>query len=142
MKNGVAKKALCFVYLVLLVSLAVGCDGGGIVPPPSSEAEKFIGTWVNVDENTEHITKIRISETGNNLLVEEWGKCYPDDCYWEPKLIKKSEIIDGMLEVFWEGSTKQVFQEIKLLDDPSIRVTTRYEYANGWQWSAIDYFVK
>ncbi|MBP8718013.1 MAG: hypothetical protein KBI07_02825 [Candidatus Atribacteria bacterium] len=138
-------KKILITLLVFSLLTVAGCSGGnGVVPPPSQEAEAFVGTWINVDEDTESIIKIRITEADKYYLsVEQWAKCYPDDCYWEPKLIKKSEIIDGTFELFWDGVAEQMFQEIKLLDDDTkLQVTTRSEYANGWVWSTVDYFLK
>jgi hypothetical protein len=140
------KAALYLCFVVLLVSLLIGCDGG-VEPPVDMNVERFIGTWLNVDQNTEHITKIYIDEINGYLSIEEWGKCYPDDCAWEKKLVKKDDAIDAILNVSWLYASEKVLQEIVLLDDPygRLKVTTAYSYPSGYgwpDWSMIDNFFK
>lgn len=120
-----------------------GCTSP-IEPPIEVNVEKIIGTWLNVDQNTNHITKIFITEVGNYLSIEEWGKCYPDDCDWEKRLVKKNEFIDGMIKLSWAYSDKEVFQEILLLDDPNggLKAKTIYNYLNGLQVEHEDSFFK
>lgn len=141
------KKFLTIVALLVCLLTVAGCSGGGngVVPPVEENVERIVGTWLNVDQNTDHITKIYITEVGSYLSIEEWGKCYPDDCYWEKRLVKKNEIIDGILEVSWLYEDEEVFQEIVLLDDPNgkLKVTTVYKYpSSGHEWSAVDIMFK
>lgn len=120
-----------------------GCNTS-IEPPVEVNVEKIVGTWLNIDQNTDHITKIFIAELGDYLSIEEWGKCYPDDCDWGKRLVKKNEFIDNMIKLSWTYSDKEVFQEILLLDDPNGRLetTTIYNHLNGLQIEHQDSFFK
>ena len=134
-------KKMWFVIIVSVIStlLLIGCVSP-IEPPVEENVKRIIGTWLNVDQETQQITKIYIAEVSNYLSIEEWGKCYPEDCYWEKKLVKKNEIIDGVMEVSWTYVEFEVYQEIVLLDDPNgrLKVTTIFSYPSGYQWSMID----
>ena len=130
-----------FVIIVSVIStlLLIGCVSS-IEPPVEENVKRIIGTWLNVDQETQQITKIYIAEVSNYLSIEEWCKCHPEDCYWEKKLVKKNEIIDGVMEVSWTYVEFEVYQEIVLLDDPNgrLKVTTIFSYPSGYQWSMID----
>jgi len=132
---------MLIVLLVLSVisTLLIGCVSP-IEPPVEENVKRIIGTWLNVDQETQQITKIYIAEVSNYLSIEEWCKCHPEDCYWEKKLVKKNEIIDGVMEVSWTYVEFEVYQEIVLLDDPNgrLKVTTIFSYPSGYQWSMID----
>ena len=134
-------KKMWFVIIVSVIStlLLIGCVSP-IEPPVEENVKRIIGTWLNVDQETQQITKIYIAEVSNYLSIEEWGKCHPEDCYWEKKLVKKNEIIDGVMEVSWTYVEFEVYQEIVLLDDPNgrLKVTTIFSYPSGYQWSIID----
>jgi hypothetical protein len=40
------------------------------------------GTWGNPDKATGGITKMVISKSGSNYVIQAWGKCSPNDCDW------------------------------------------------------------
>lgn len=118
--------------LVILVAFLAGCSGNGVIPPPIEEPpveppreiiEKFIGTWSNIDKNTQHITKIVITEFEGNLFVEEWGKCHPDDCYWGKQIIEKNKIIDEKIEIVWDLQVVIKNQEL-VLENKKLKSTT------------------
>jgi len=41
-----------------------------------------LGEWINVDPNTQSITRIVIVKNDSSLTVHVWGKCEPTDCDW------------------------------------------------------------
>ena len=118
--------------LVVLVVFLAGCSGNGVIPPPIEEPpveppreiiEKFIGTWLNTNKNTLHITKIVIAESGDNLLIEEWGKCHPDDCYWGKQIVEKNKIINEKIEIVWDLQVVVTNQEL-VLENNKLKSTT------------------
>ncbi len=126
--------------LVILVTFLAGCSGNGVIPPPIEEppaeiieelVEKFVGTWLNVDKNTGHITKIAIVEIDDYLSIQVWGKCHPDDCDWGKKFIKKNEVIDGVINLTWLFTGTKVVQEMVLLDDFNGRIDVKCDYNYG-----------
>src|SRR5947207_14176448 len=48
----------------------------------SANQEDFVGTWINVDSETDGLTKLVISKEDNNWKIQGWGKCHPADCDW------------------------------------------------------------
>ena len=129
--------------LVLSIMLLAGCSGG-VVPSQDNNIERFVGWWFNVDENTNSETKLCITEVGNSLAVEVWGKCYPDDCYWGKELVESSDAIDGILEIVWIFSFSEYVQELMLLDNNSLKLTTFAHFTDGCppDYTSIDYFSK
>ena len=114
------KNTLNLLVLVCLLSLFTACtaDNGGL-PHPSQELENFVGTWLNENESTGHITKVAISSFGNSLFIKVWGKCSPEDCEWEIRRVKKNDILGGVIKVSWEemGFLYDTFLEIEFSDD-------------------------
>lgn len=45
-------------------------------------APPLAGTWVNVDENTESITRLEVTEKADGWVIHAWGRCGPPDCDW------------------------------------------------------------
>jgi len=108
-------------------------------------ADKFLGLWFNVDENTNAITKVLIEKRGSNLAIEMWGKCHPVDCYWGERLVEISDVLDGIIEIIWLPGFAEKTQELMLLDDNNLRVTTFVHFIDGSgrpDYVTIDYFKK
>jgi serine/threonine protein kinase len=52
-------------------------------PPLGTRMEDFIGTWVNVDDNTGGVTRVVVKKANNTTLsIKAYGKCSPSDCDW------------------------------------------------------------
>jgi hypothetical protein len=51
-------------------------------PAFAGSASTMVGTWVNVDRNTRGITKVIITESGNQYEIQAFGSCSPTDCDW------------------------------------------------------------
>jgi hypothetical protein len=45
-------------------------------------APPLAGTWVNVDGNTNSITRLEVSGEADGWVIHVWGKCGPPDCDW------------------------------------------------------------
>ena len=50
--------------------------------PMDARAGLFVGQWRNENRATEGITRLRISQRLDNLILEGWGSCSPTDCVW------------------------------------------------------------
>jgi hypothetical protein len=140
------KRLLSFLILVLLVSLLIGCSGGNGVTP-SLEAEKFVGFWVNEDEDNGGITKIDITKAGDTILVHMWGKCHPEDCDWGVSTTDVSDAADGILNITWDFDFAVETQELYVLSDGRLNVVTFVDYFEDDIFGRIDfeyteYFIK
>jgi len=133
---------LVLMLLVFSIVLLAGCGSVVITPPIDDNIAKFVGLWQNVDEGTNHIPRICITEKGDNLAIEVWGTCSPEDCYWGEELVKSSDAIDGELNVVWLFSFAEQTQKL-LLTDNILKVTTYIHYINVvMDKERIDYFQK
>jgi hypothetical protein len=61
--------------------------GGGVAaadPPLFGNASDFVATWRNVDQNTNNVTKIKITPGAGivPVFVNVYGRCHPTDCNW------------------------------------------------------------
>ena len=50
----------------------------------SSNAEtiSLLGRWINTDQATSGITQLEITQTSQDIYIQAWGKCHPNDCDW------------------------------------------------------------
>ena len=87
-----------------------------------ASVEKFLGLWVNEDENTSGITKVDITQTGNTIIVYMWGKCHPTDCDWGYETTDVSDAADGILNIVWYFDFAIDTQELILLSDGRLKV--------------------
>ena len=137
------KLLLSLMVLVLSIVLLAGCSGT-VAPEPPSESTEFIGWWFNVDVDTDSITQIHI-EDGETLAIHVWGKCHPTDCYWGYQIVPSSDALDGIIEIVWVFSFAEETQELMLLDDNNLKVTTFTHFTDGSgrpDYETIDYFKK
>jgi hypothetical protein len=51
-------------------------------PAFAGSANTMVGTWLNADRNTRGITRIIITESGNQYEIQAFGSCTPTDCDW------------------------------------------------------------
>ncbi|MEA5569440.1 hypothetical protein [Calothrix sp. UHCC 0171] len=58
----------------------------------TSITDNFVGNWVNINPNTNNITRLGINlNTAKQLKIRAFGKCQPKDCDWgEVSLTKDS----------------------------------------------------
>lgn len=67
--------------LLLLTLGAMGSLTGPGLLVKAAPAD-FLGTWVNVDQDTRGLTTLNIVTGGTGLMVQGFGKCHPTDCDW------------------------------------------------------------
>ncbi|MAH88327.1 MAG: hypothetical protein CMF26_06970 [Kiloniella sp.] len=52
------------------------------VSPIETNLEQMEGAWMNIDDDTRGVTKIRVLVNGSTVRVKAWGSCHPTDCNW------------------------------------------------------------
>jgi hypothetical protein len=45
-------------------------------------AAPLAGKWVNIDANTNSITRLEVTKGADGWVIHAWGKCGPPDCDW------------------------------------------------------------
>jgi hypothetical protein len=69
------------VLTAFILSLIVLNSLGQNQPDLRSDLEsRLVGEWVNIDLNTGGLTKVIITKENNELLINAFGKCHPEDC--------------------------------------------------------------
>ena len=138
------KIILILILLIFGIVFLVGCSGNGVIPPPPNDnITRFVGMWFNVDENTNNIPRVCITEKGDNLAIEVWGACEPEDCYWGEELVDSTDALDGVLNVVWVFSFAEHTQELAIFDDDNLKVTDYVHYTNiNLDTERISYFKK
>ncbi len=53
-----------------------------LVSPAIAAPADSIGTWVNKDSNTRRVTRLVITSAGDELNIQVFGQCHPQDCDW------------------------------------------------------------
>ena len=66
-----------------LVTIALITLGLGLAANQASASSRaYNGVWVNVDRNTQGITRMVIRASGARAIAATWGQCRPRDCSW------------------------------------------------------------
>jgi len=94
-------------------------------------ANDFVGYWINDDIATQSITEIFISISGDNLIVEAFGKCLPTDCDWGTTTTKTSNASDGVIELTWIFSFATEKLTIKLVDKTYAEVEKQCHFTDN-----------
>ena len=50
--------------------------------PVERNLDQLEGAWINIDDDTRGVTKIRVVVDGAAVKVKAWGSCHPTDCNW------------------------------------------------------------
>jgi hypothetical protein len=147
MKRVLLNVVLSIVVFVFLVSLLVGCSGGnGIVPPPSQEAEKFVGMWINEKPIGPgvNVTKCEIILTGKKLTIDTWVKISgTSENHLGQKIVDSKEAEDGVIEITWFDDLGTTQDELSLVGNKLKIRSTFIPYNPNWNTGTIiDYLIK
>jgi hypothetical protein len=133
--------------LIVSVVLLIGCSG--TVPPTEPEpkpniVEKFVGTWVNINQDLSDgcIIKCKIELVDNSFIIKMWQECGHEDCYWGTLKIDSEEIVDGSIEIEWILGDSKFTQNLTLINDNLEIKTFYYSLANGFTYDCIDILIK
>ena len=44
--------------------------------------KNFDGIWLNINNKTRGVTRLKISVNGTQVSICAWGACHPTDCNW------------------------------------------------------------
>ncbi|MFA5755388.1 MAG: hypothetical protein WC909_03510 [Candidatus Paceibacterota bacterium] len=141
------RKLLSIFILVFLVSLLIGCSGGnGVLPPPSQQAEKFVGMWVNEDQQNIYIIVARcnIELIGKKLYIDIWTRVgISSENYIGQFVVDSNEANDGDIEITFASGFGDYVQIITRINDRLKIHTTYYPFnPTGSVWTEIDYLIK
>jgi thiol-disulfide isomerase/thioredoxin len=103
----------------------------------------FTGSWVNTNPATSGITKLQVESIPGEVTVHAWGRCHPSDCDWGATPITR--YADGVLRARWDHHFEFVDQELTLVSDGRLRVTTRTYFTDLSQrkdYTRTEYFVR
>lgn len=84
---------------------------------------RLVGEWINLDSNTGNVTKVIITIEDEELFINAFGDCQPEDCEWgKVKIHEITASIEDEYNVIpfdylialWEieGKTKNAITEI------------------------------
>jgi hypothetical protein len=108
----------------------------------SSFRSPFVGLWRNEDPETESITRVTIRGSGDVFVVHMWGSCIPE-CDWGEAQTSLADADDGVVVLAWNFSFAQNNQELHVLPDGRLRVTTHTRFTDGsgrGPYDSVDYF--
>jgi hypothetical protein len=122
-------------------------DATTVLPEPYAQPgiNPFVGKWVNVNPDTLSYTKLAIGIEDGKMMVEVWGACSPEDCYWGRIAAYVPRCESSRIEVTWILPNVSDFQEIIYLDDDTLilRSKTLYTYNRPNPCDTLtEYFVR
>lgn len=114
-------------------------------PQTSNIWSDFIGVWRNEDRNTNSITRVQIDGNSNDLDIQMWGACHPNDCVWRDysNLEIEYEIRDNTLYVVWHFDFVVRRQELRIISNGRLQVLSHNHFIDDSQrpdYESIDYF--
>jgi PASTA domain/Divergent InlB B-repeat domain len=117
------------VIVVTAAALQTGLAGASHVAP-------FVGTWVNDNPATLEQTRAVVAANGANLQIWGYGACHPTDCDWAssaggPLVTPQSDASDGKLSVMWTFSFMTRTQDLTLLPDGRLHITSFSHFTDG-----------
>ena len=119
MKTTHQKVIGCALGLILLAQLPViGQD---------TRATGFVGEWTNKDVKTRDVTRVHIRRDGDKVIAHEWGRCHPQECDWGDAT---ATLKGSALSVTWKPGFAVETQELTLLSDGSLQVTTHTHFTD------------
>ena len=86
-------KKLFFVLSIFSISFLTGQD--------KEPRDPLIGSWISEDENTRGLTRCNISYENGTYVVELWGSCLPQDCYWGKTFSNAMKPNSKEIQVTW-----------------------------------------
>jgi hypothetical protein len=97
----------------------------------SSPAAQFVGQWENEDPGNAHVARAKIELLNEDeISVHMWGACTPTDCDWGEETIDISDANDEVLTIAWTTSFSEISQELSVLPDGRLVVTTHTHYTD------------
>lgn len=99
--------------------------------------EDLTGVWISENEDTRGLTKCNIIYENGMYVVELWGSCIPQDCYWGKTFSKKTEEGVEAIQVTWDQGFVKREQSIGIKDG-KLGISTASEY-NDARDSRLDY---
>ncbi|MGE3229297.1 MAG: toll/interleukin-1 receptor domain-containing protein [Hyphomicrobium sp.] len=99
--------------------------------PSGSNVDKFVGTWRNVNSETDGITRVNIQSRLNSLIIKTWGSCHPTDCEHPPITTSSTDSDDKRLSIARDTGFS-IGEEAYILDsDTSLRVVVKKRFTDG-----------
>ena len=120
MKNIHHKTIGCALGLLLSAHLP-GCGR-------YTKASGFVGEWTNKNFETQSVTRVHIRLDGDKIVAHEWGRCSPQECDWGDATATAK---GSGLSVTWKTGFSIVTQELALLDDGSLQVSTHTHFTDN-----------
>ena len=109
------------------------------------DANEFIGSWRNLDPDTESITKVQIRMENNEIFIHMWGKCHPEDCDWGEEKPEPYDSKSGTIFMTWKTGFSIISQQINLLSDGNLQVSSHTRFideSNRADYDSVDIFYK
>ena len=103
---------------VVLAQMGVACS----VPSETVQLADLMGKWENVDQKTDHVTRVEIlqPDSTHQFLIRMWGSREPEDCFWGDNT--GSDIVGGSnirgtpgLSLEWESESWITTQRVRLV---------------------------
>jgi C1A family cysteine protease len=107
----------------------------------STQITDFVGTWLNVDPNTNGIPKIGIGSNGNDLIIHGYGACTPTYCDWGTVSVPFN---GNPVTAVYTFSFKVDTLTMTLLPDGRLHVNSKNVFTDGSNRDYVedDYFTK
>jgi len=118
-------------------------NGQSVQLKVKAPGEMFIGQWVNEDSNTGGITKVLIDYVDGKIAVQMWGKCHPEDCWWNgsPWFIENKVSLFGeeTISATWTFTFAIESQTLRVLADGKLSIVGYTHYTDNSGRRDYDY---
>ena len=114
--------------------------------------QRFVGSWLNGDANTETIARLEISEDSGQLIIHRYDVCGTTQCDAGEVSTTLADADDGILNLHWDGTegggnasaTKNEPQLISILGDGRLQAIGQVDYVDAAEtdFTYTEYFNK
>ncbi len=111
----------------------------------SDRYRHFMGTWINSDQRTRGVTRLKISKSGRQIYVHAWGSYQRGECDKGSNIATRS---NNGLTVRWNQNNKNKLFRIEGIDRnhrgefQTLKVTVSSQYNNSRGSQPRTYFLR
>ena len=119
--------------LVILILQACGKDQSARADRTSGNKwgrSVWIGTWNNADAETAGITKFVIGVEDAAYMIEVWGECRPDDCYWGKVAGEIPNLATDYIRTTWVTTFAIKQLNFRLQADGTVELKSRIRFTD------------
>ncbi len=93
-------------------------------------ANALEGFWMNIDDKTRGITKIKVKKENGKYVFHMWGACTPKDCDWWEIKVDAKKFKNKKIQIVWDKGYSVKTQDITMLSTKKLELIDFSTYSD------------